>query len=133
MVGENLANTLKSSNDRLNPLCENYRIPVGFSNRLCLSAACLTWGGRDKEEEHYSTEDEFAAWTPRGFGRYVSPSGWTLENRARCSQHIETWRSNAINLSRMFAAIYGADWLQERVDAVEYLGKSTWEFLTSSL
>ena len=52
VVGRNLATTSKSLNDRLKPLCDNYRIQVGFSDRLCLSTACLTWGGRDKEEEH---------------------------------------------------------------------------------
>ena len=85
-----------------------------------MAAACLTRGCRDKEEGHYAADAEFTAWTPHEFDHYVCPSGWALENRPMCSHHIETWRINAINMSRMFAAVYGAEWLQERVGAVEY-------------
>ena len=36
-------------------------------------------------------------------------------------QHVETWKINAGNMSRMIAAVYGADLLQGRLDAIENL------------
>ena len=121
VAGGNLAATLKSLNGRLMPLRDSYKIPVGFPNRLCLAAARLARGGRDKEEDHYSTDAEFTAWTPHDFDHYVCPSGWALDNRPSCAHHIETWKVNSINKSRIFAGVYEAEWLQERVGAVEYI------------
>ena len=37
------------------------------------------------------------------------------------SQHIETWKVNATNMSKMFSLIYGSDWLGERLNAIERL------------
>ena len=121
VVGKQLALGLKSLNERLRPLYELHKIPTGFSNRLCLGAACLTWGGRGKDEDWVLNESDFPSWTPSDFDKYNAPNGWNLENRARASQHIETWRVNALNMSRMFSAVYGLEWYDERALAVETL------------
>ena len=44
-----------------------------------------------------------------------------VAQRARASHNIETWRDQAANMGRMFAGIYGAEWLQERTDPNEEL------------
>ena len=123
ITGKALAHHLKSFNERLRPLYDAYKIPTGFPNRLCIGAACLTWGGRDTEDDHVLSESDFAAWAPNDFDRYVAPSTWALEAKSESSQHIETWRTNALNMSRMFAAIYGVEYLEERAKCIERLRK----------
>ena len=121
ITGKALAQHLKSLNERLMPLFDAYQIPTGFTNRLCIGAASLTWGGRDKEDEHVLAESDFVAWTPRDFDKYIAPSTWTLESKSKSSQHAETWRTNAVNMARMFSALYGAEYLDERVKCIEHL------------
>ena len=43
--GNSLAVGLKSLNEKLRPLYDQYRISGGFSNRFCIAAACMYWGG----------------------------------------------------------------------------------------
>ena len=119
--GKQLSVGLKSLNEKLRPLYDQYRIPCGFSNRFCIASAFLYRGGRDKEEGYYLTESEFSTWPTRDFDRYTAPAGWSAWPRPRASQHIETWKINAVNMSRMFAAVYGAELLQERLGAIDYL------------
>ena len=121
VVGKQLAIGLKALNERLRPLYDLHQLPTGFSNRFCLGAACLTWGGRPKEDEWMISEADFPSWTPSEFDKFAPTAGWTLETRNRPSQHVETWKVNAVNMSKMFAAVYGQEWLIERVLAVEKL------------
>ena len=116
-----LAQHLKSLNERLRPLFGAYQIPTGFTNRLCIGAATLTWGGRDKEDEYVLTESDFVAWTPNDFDKYIAPSAWSLESKSQSSQRVETWRTNAVNMARMFSALYGAEYLDERAKCIEHL------------
>ena len=44
-----------------------------------------------------------------------------MEPRSRRPHHIETWKINAANMDRMFAAVYGVALLQDRRDAIDYL------------
>ena len=81
-------------------------------------ATCPTWGGRPRDEDWILTEAEFSSWTPSEFDKYVAPNGWALEPKGRATQHIETWRANALNMSRMFSSIYGNEWYGERAAAV---------------
>ena len=119
--GKQLALGLKSLNEKLRPLYDQYKIPCGFSNRFCIAACCRYWGGRDKEEDFYLAESDFGTWPTHDFDRFASPAGWQLEPRSRASQHVETWKINAINTARMFAAVYEEELLQERLGAIEYL------------
>ena len=73
VFGKHLDHNSKSLNDRLRPLYDSYRTPTGSPNRLCLASACLTCGGRDKEEDHFATEAEFTAWAPRDFDHLGPP------------------------------------------------------------
>lgn len=66
-------------------------------------------------------ESDSPNWTTREFDRYVAPSGWTLESRSMDSHHIETWKINASNMARMFAAVYGDEVPQEGLDSIEYM------------
>ena len=75
VFGIQLAMSLKPLNERLRPLYDAYRCPTGFSNRLCLRASCLTWGGRSKKDEWVATESEFCSWSPRDFDK-LSPPLW---------------------------------------------------------
>ena len=49
VVGKALAQGLKSPNERLRPIYDQYRISGGFANRFCIGSAFLYWGGRGKE------------------------------------------------------------------------------------
>ena len=91
--GKQLAISLNSLSEKLRPLYDQYRIPCGFTNRFCIAAACLYWGGRDKEEDYYLSESDFATWPTHDFDRYVSPSGWTLEQRSRAPIKLKRGRS----------------------------------------
>ena len=121
ITGKAMAQHLKTLNERLRPLYEAYKIPTGFTNRLSTGAACMSWGGRDREDDHVLSESDFVSWTPNDFDKYTSPSTWALEPKSKPSQHIETWRTNAINMSRMFAALYGVEYLSERILCIEHL------------
>ena len=88
---------------------------------MCIGAACLSWGGRDKEDEHVLCESDFVAWAPSEFDKYTSPSTWPLESKSKSPQHIETWCANSINMARMFCALYGAEYLGERINCIEHL------------
>lgn len=72
-AGRPLAKHLKSPNERLRPLFEAYKIPTGLSNRLCIGAASLTWGGRDREDDRVLSESAFVTWTPRDFDKFAAP------------------------------------------------------------
>ena len=121
ITGKAMAQHLKSLNEHLRPLYDAYKIPTGPPNRLCIGAACLTWGGRDKEGDHVLSESDFVAWTPNDFDKYVAPSTWSLEAKSKATQHIETWSTNAVNMSRMFSAIYGVAYLEERLKCIDRL------------
>ena len=123
ITGKAPAHHLKSSNGRLRPLYDAYKIPGGFPNRLCIGADCLTWGGRDKEDDHVLSESDFSACDPNDFDKYVAPSTWAMEAKSESSQHIETFRTNALNMSRMFPAIYCAEYIEEREKRIEHLGQ----------
>ena len=43
-VGKQLATSLKSLNERLWPVYYASRLPICFSNRVCIGDPCLTWG-----------------------------------------------------------------------------------------
>ena len=92
-----------------------------FLNRVCIASAFLQRGGRDKEEDYFLTESDLSTWPTRDFGKYTFPSGWSLEPKARAAQHVETCGINSANMARTFAAVYDAELLQERLDAIEYL------------
>ena len=83
--------------------------------------ATLTWGVRISDPEYVLSEAEFISWAPNYFATYVCPADWVLEPKTRCSAHIETWRAPARNMSKMFAAVYGTEHLNERLTAVEEL------------
>ena len=119
--GKSLADGLKSLNKKSMPLYDQYEISCGSPNRFCLEAACLRWGGREMEGDYFLTEADFCTWSTHDFDKYTAPSGRTMDPRARSSQHIEIWGINAVNMSRMFAAVYGAELLQERLGAIERL------------
>ena len=121
ITGKALAQHLKSLNERIRPLYEAYKIPTGFTNRLCIGASCLTRGGRDKEEDCVLCESDFVAWTPNDFDKYTAPATWSLGPKPKSSHHVETWRTNAINMARMFCALYGAEYLSERIECIEHL------------
>ena len=121
VFGKSLATGLKSLNEKLRPMYDQYRITCGLSNRFCVAAASLYRGGRGEEEDYYLTDSDFGAKATHDFDKYVAPSGWTIAPRARASHHVETWKINATNMSRMFAAVYGGELLQERLDAIEHL------------
>ena len=42
-------------------------------------------------------------------------------NTSRASQHIETWKVNDTNMSRLFSLIYGSEWLGELLSAIQKL------------
>ena len=69
LVGKQLANGLKSPNERPRQLYEAYKIPDGSPNRLRIGAACVTWGGRSKAGDWVITEAEFRSWAPRDFDK----------------------------------------------------------------
>ena len=121
VTGKQLALSLKAINDRLRPLYESMDLPCGFSNRFCIGVASFTWGSRAGDPDHILREQDFVSWDPNQFDAYQAPCEWTLEQKTRASAHIEAWRINALNMSKMFAAVYGADHLDERVSAVEDL------------
>ena len=121
VAGKQLAIGLKSLNDRLRPLYDHVGIPNGFSNRLCLGAASLTWGGRVGDTDYVLSGQDFIGWAPHQFDSYVAPSDWALETKARPAAHVETWKINAQNMSKQFPYLYGAEHLNERLQAVEDL------------
>ena len=121
VVGKQLAAGLKTLNERLRPLYDAYRIPKGFPNRVSIGAACLTRGGMSKEDDWAVTEADFGSWVPRDCDKYTAPARWALENKARPSQHIETWKVDATRMSKMFSLLYGAEWLDERLLSIERL------------
>ena len=81
----------------------------------------MTWGCRPGDPEHVLSEQDFMSWAPNKFDSYSSPVDWAPESKARASAHVETWKINAQNMSRMFGAIYGSEHVQERLLAVEDL------------
>ena len=115
----------------------------GFDNRICTAASCMYWwgGGRDKEDSYYLTGSDFPTWPTRDFDIYTPTSGWTTGPRARAPQHIAPWEIDAANLSRIVAAVYGAELLQAWLDAVDYLrslhidfpNKYTFRFIRAAL
>ena len=121
VTGKQLAIGLKSLNDRLRPLYEALGIPCGLTNRICIGAAALTWGSRPGDPDHVLGEQDFVSWKPNHFDTYAAPGGWVLEPKARVSSHIETWRINAQNMTKMFGTVYGLEHVGERMQAVEDL------------
>ena len=121
VTGKSLALGLKALNEKLRPLYDQYRIPCGFSNRFCIFAAGLSRGGRNGKEDRYLTEADFPTRSTRDFDKYTPPAGCTLEPKTRPSQHVEIWKINATNMSRMFAGLYGAELPQERLEAIEHI------------
>ena len=73
--GEQPAACIKSLNERLRPLYDSYRLPSGFPNRVCLGAACSTWGGREKDGDWVITEAEFRSRAPHEFDKSTPPAG----------------------------------------------------------
>ena len=118
ITGKALAQHLKSLNERLGPLFEAYRLPAGFPNRLCIIAACLSWGGRDREDDHVLSEADFAAWTPHDFDKFVAPrrGPW---NRRRNPHN--TWKPGAPMPSTC------------RACSPHCMGSSTWKSATIAL
>ena len=51
IVGKQLAIQLKALNSRLWKLHESLSPPVALSNKLCLGASTLTWGGIDTDPD----------------------------------------------------------------------------------
>ena len=49
------------------------------------------------------------------------PKGRALEPRARAPQHVETFRINAADMSRMFDVVYGAELFHGRMGAIGQL------------
>ena len=64
-------------------------------------------------------EADFISWAPNHIDSYVFPSGWALEPKSRQSAHIATWRAQAQNMSKMFAAVYWSGQLNGRFLAVD--------------
>ena len=106
----------------MRPLYDLHQLLTGFSNRFSLGTACLTWGGRAKEDDWVISEADFPSWAPSEFYKYTPAAGWSLETKNRPSQHVGTWRVNALEMSKMFAAVYGQEWFAERSLDVEKLG-----------
>ena len=105
VAGKQLAIGLKSLNDRIRPLCDTLEVAFGFTNRFCVGAAALAPG----DHEHIWRVRYFTSWTPNQFDFYHAPCEWTLEARTRASAQIETCGINAINMSKMFDAVYGRE------------------------
>lgn len=59
VTGKAIAQVLKSSNRMSMPRFEAYRIIDGFSNRLRIGAACLSWDGSDREDDRVLSEADF--------------------------------------------------------------------------
>lgn len=72
-------------------------------------------------QDYFATESDFATWPTRDFGGYTAHSGWPLEPRSRDSLQIETWKIDDVNMTLMVAAVYGSEFPQERMDAIEHL------------
>ena len=121
VAGKQLAIGLKSLNDRLRPLYDHFGIPNGFSNRLCLGAASLTWGGRVGDPDYVLSEQDFLGWAPHHVDSYVSPIDWALETKARPAAHVETWKINDQNMSKQSPQLYGSEPLNGRLQEVEDL------------
>ena len=49
IIGKHLAIQLKTLNTQLWKLYEHLQLPVAFTNKLCLGAASLSWGGSDSD------------------------------------------------------------------------------------
>ena len=56
---------------------------------------------------------------PSQFDTYSAPGDWALEPMTRASAHIETWRINAQNMTKIAGAVYGPGRTSERLHAVE--------------
>ena len=78
----------------------------------------LQLGGRTGGPVCGLSEQEFASWTPDHFDPYVFPPDWAMGSKSRQPDHIETWRLGAQNMSKLFAAAYGAGRLNERLLSV---------------
>ena len=81
VTGKPLALGLKALNEKLRPLYDQYRIPCGFSNRFCIFAAGLSWGGRDREEDHYLTEADSPHLVNTRLRQVYTPIGLDIGNQ----------------------------------------------------
>ena len=107
IVGKQLAIQLKALNVQLWKLHEILAIPVALTNKLCLGAASLAWGGSDTDGAWVLGEQDFHTWSPADLDKYKPPSDWTIEPKKPKSVNLETWRRNALNQALVFALLYG--------------------------
>ena len=121
VTGKQLATGLKALGGRIGPLYDLHDLPCWFTNRLCLGAASMIWGGRPAGPDYLLSEQDFLCWGPNQSDSYSPPCDWSLETKARPSENIQTWRINAQNTAKKFPAVYGDGHLQERMAAVEDL------------
>ena len=127
IVGRQLAIQLKSLNTQLWKIYEATALPTAFTNKLCLGAASLAWGGKSNDPLWVLGEQDFTTWAPAELDKYRAPPDWGLGTAKSHSITLEGWRRNALNQSLVFALIYGnvpgsdLPHLQPRRKAIEEL------------
>ena len=109
ILGKHLAIQLKSLNTQLWELYQHLQIPIAFTNKICLGAATMSWGGLDSDPNWVLGEHDFPTWSPSDLDKYKAPSDWTLEAKRPKSTLLEVWRRNALNQSLVFSLLYGND------------------------
>ena len=70
-TGKQHAIGLKALNDRLRPLYDLHDLPCGLTNRFCIGAASMTWGGRPSDPDYLMSEQDFLSWAPSQVGSYT--------------------------------------------------------------
>lgn len=118
LTGQEPPNGLMGLDERLWLVYETDRIPAGFSNRIRIAGAFCYWGGKGKEDDHMGTDSDYG-WAPNDFDMYREPANWNLERSTRAENHIEACETQATNMTRVCAAIYGADWANGGCGEVE--------------
>ena len=107
IVGKQLALQMRSLNTQLWKLYESLDIPTAFTNKMCLAAAKLHWGGRSNDPAWVLGEQDFATWSPSELDKYKVPADWSQGPVKPHSVRLEAWRRNALSQSSVFALLYG--------------------------
>ena len=109
IVGKQMALQLKALNSQLWKLHQELAPPTAFTNKLCLGAALMAWGGGDSDTAWTLGEQDFQTFAPAELDRYKPSPDWTVEPKKPKSVSLENWRRNALNQSLVFALLYGHD------------------------
>ena len=68
------------------------------------------------------SEQKSATRGPHQSDSYFPAGDWIAGPKLRESARIETWRINSQNMSKMFASIYGSEYLPDTLQVVEAVG-----------